>query len=178
MGGELPQRRDCFRFQRFRFCSTERADRRENSAASTRDFFVACTGNALFVFGSAAAGKNQVSVRVDKSGQNHAPTQIQFSCAARFRKARHLVTCSRRDDSAVAHEYGAIAHKTHILHCFAATWDPAAESQEFLAPGDEKGLGHRGTITSESSRLPCERSQSLLDSWRPHAGRRRCPDHW
>src|SRR5712671_334266 len=149
MGRELPQCRERSCFQRFRFCLPQCADCRENSAAFARDFFVGCASNALFVFGGAAGGENQVSMGVDKAGQDYASTQIQCFCDARFGKARHLATRSRRDDGAVAYQYGAIAHNTKVSHCIAATRDAAAKSKKFLAPCDEKRLGHSDTIMAQ-----------------------------
>jgi len=60
-----------------------------------------------------------------------------------------MATRSCRDDGAVAYEHGAIAHNTEVSHCIAATRDAAAKSKKFLAPCDEKRLGHSGTIMAQ-----------------------------
>ena len=90
-----------------------------------------------------------MGVGVDKAGQNHAPAQVKFFRFASFGKARHAVSRPNRDDVAVAHQYGAIAHEAGISRCRAAPRDIAAKCEEFFAARNQKGLGHDMAIMAQ-----------------------------
>ena len=86
---------------------------------------------------------------VDEARQYNASAQIQFPRAARFRKPGDLAPRSGRDNIAVAHEYGAVAHKTGISRRRAAPGDVATKRKEFFAARDQEGLGHDAAIMDQ-----------------------------
>jgi len=61
----------------------------------------------------------------------------------------HAVSRSSRNDVSVTHKYGAIAHKTGILHRRTAPRDIAAKGEEFFAARNQKGLGHDMAIMAQ-----------------------------
>jgi hypothetical protein len=86
---------------------------------------------------------------VDKAGENHAPAEIEFFRFARFGKAYHAVSRSSRNDGAVAHQYGAIAHKTGISHRRTAPGNVAAKRKKLFAARDKKGPSHVTAIIAQ-----------------------------
>ena len=74
-----------------------------------RDLFVGGAGDALFVFVGAAARENQVRVRIDEAGEDHASGEIEFFGAARL--AQFFDAAARADggDAVFVDEDGAVA---------------------------------------------------------------------
>ncbi len=149
MRGELPQCRQRSNFQSVRFRSTQIAHGRKDSATLARDFFIGRAGNALLVFGGAAGGGNEVGMGVDQARQDHAPAQIQFFRAACIGKARYPDSCPYREDVAVAHEHGAVAHEAGISHGRTAPRDAAAKCKKFFATRDQKVSSHSAAIIAQ-----------------------------
>src|SRR5260370_12011590 len=85
-------------------------------------------------------------MRVDQARQDHAPAQIQFFRAACIGKARYPDSCPYREDVAVAHEHGAVAHEAGISHGLTAPRDAAAKCKKFFSTLHQKLPTHRPTL--------------------------------
>jgi hypothetical protein len=83
-----------------------------NSAARARDLRVRFSRNALLVFCCAARGKNQVSVRINKAGKDHAAAKIQFLGAAGLLQAFDAAARADRCNSIAVDQQRAIANQT------------------------------------------------------------------
>jgi len=83
-------------FQGFRFRSTQRANCRKNPAAFARDFFVGCACNALFVFGGAADGRNEVGGS-RQGGRTTRPPRSSFSLCELREGVRRGLVAHRKD---------------------------------------------------------------------------------
>src|ERR1700722_5267826 len=110
---------------------------RTNSAARASDLFVSCAGNALFVLRGAAKRKNQVSVRIDKSGQNNTPAKLQLFRASRFRHTFDAPLRADRRDAILIHQNRAVANDFNLPECASAPWHRPAHRQNLRAPGNQ-----------------------------------------
>ena len=137
-----------------------------NSAAAVSDFFVGSAGDALFVFGGAAAGKNQMRVGIDEPWEDDAPAQVQFFRATRCAPAFDAAARSHSCDAIATDENGAIPDNLEVAQRFAAAGSRAAQGEEFRAACDQQ-VGH-GPNKLDSNATRHERpprTQGVFFSW-------------
>ncbi len=117
------------------------SDRRADSAARARDLFVRFSGNALLVFVRAARGENQVRVRIDEAGKNHAAAEIELFGAARLLQALDAAARADRRDAIAVDEQRAIANQAQFREGSSAARDGAAQREQLRAAGNQP-VGH------------------------------------
>ncbi len=130
-----------------------------DAAAFAGYFFVAGAGVALFVFGSAAGGENQVRVGIDEAGENDATGEIEFFGAARGAEFFDAAAGADGGYAVFADEDGAVADDTEFAEGFAAAGNWAAESQQLRAAGDQP-IGHGRLDTNAGRRQKLLRRES------------------
>jgi hypothetical protein len=120
---------------------SQRLDGGTNAATLAGDLLVRFSGNALLVLAGAAGGEEQVRVRIDESGQDYAPAEIEFFGAARLRKL--LDPAARPDgrDSVAPYENRAVADDSKLVKSAAPARNRAPQREKLRTPGDEK-IGH------------------------------------
>src|SRR5580700_4536653 len=100
--------------------------RRMNSAARTRNLLISCARDALLVFSGAAQRENQVSVRIDKAGQNNASDQIQLFGAPRFRQTFDAPLRAHRRDAVLMNQNRAVSDDFKLAKRAPAAWHRTA----------------------------------------------------
>ena len=128
-------------FERARRAAAQSVYRRADSATSLCDFFVACASDALFVFLGAAAGENQMRVRIDEAWQNDASGEINLFGTARFAQFLDAAAWTDGRDAVFADQDCAVADDAEVAERFAAAGNGTAQSQQLRAAGDEQ-VGH------------------------------------
>ena len=112
-----------------------------NAAAFARDFFVGGAGDAHFVFGGAALGKNQVRVRVDKAGQDDAAVHVQLFGTASVRVLFDFLARPDGDDAVFVRQDRAVFKDAEVGESFAAARNGSAQRENLRCAGDEP-VGH------------------------------------
>ena len=108
--GGSPVRRELFQcgmrsfLQLVRRGPAELLHRIEDPAAFARNLFVTRALNSQFIFFRAARRMHQMRVRIHKSGQRHAPAQIEFFRRARLRPRFDLCTRPHGCNHALPHQ--------------------------------------------------------------------------
>ena len=108
-----------------------------DSTPFLRNLLVGGSGNSLFVFWRAAHGENQVSMRIDKTGQDNAAAEIELFRAARFPRAFDAATRSDRHDSIVMDKKSAVANNSQLAKRAPAPGYSAAKRQKLRAAGNQ-----------------------------------------
>src|SRR5690348_5083315 len=144
MRGEFAQVRERAVVQRSRRGLAQAFHARQNAATGASDLFVGGAEDALFVFGSAAGGENQVRMRIDEAGQENASAQVEFFGATS--SAKPLDSSARPDggDAVATDEDGPIANDFQVAQGGAATGNGTAQGEQLRAARNQQ-VRHVGT---------------------------------
>src|SRR5487761_874630 len=89
MRGELNEMRARAGFQIGGRRAAEFADAVDDAAAGASDFFVGGARDAVFVLGCTGAGVDEMRMRINEAGEDHAATQIEFARMTRLAEVFH-----------------------------------------------------------------------------------------
>ena len=153
VGGELREMRKSAGLQFGGGRRAEFADAVQNAAAGAGDFLVSGAGDTLFVFGGARGGVDEVSVGVDKAGEDDAATEIEFTGTGGFGEALNAAARANGGEASIADENRTIVDDAGGGEGGAAARRRATESENFGAIGNEPRIfcariGHFGFVCS------------------------------